>query len=703
MYYSSDEGVLYNKNKTTLLTYPGGKNTVYFSIPNSVTNILAGAFWGSNFTSISIPNSVVSIQDEAFIYCQNLEDLTVNWTTPLTVNSAAFEFVNTSACSLHVPIGKVAAYQADPVWGTFGTIDEQAPVSGVSLDKTTVIISVNDTLQLTATVEPRSASDKNVTWSSSDESVATVSTSGLVTTLSEGSATITVTTEEGNFSASCTITVVANSDFVVVDGILIGYRGAGGDVVIPGDLGITEIGNSVFYDNYDITSVIIPEGVIAIDDNAFSWCYNLVTVTLPNTLTTIGNTVFADCSFNSITIPNSVKSIGDEAFIYCGGLQSVLIPNSVESIGSWAFGDCWGLLAINVAEDNMYYSSEDGVLYNKDKTVLHTYPSGKNTADFSIPNSVTNILGGAFFATSFTSISIPNSVVSIQDRAFSYCQLENVTVNWAEPLILSTDDDIFYGIFYGSNTATCTLHVPYGTKALYEAADVWKDFGTIVEQANDDIPVVVPDETQPVGADGKGAIELSLSIPSDATLTGSFEIQFMEGMTLDEELTVLSPALSGSFFLTFTYEGNNTWLIEIKPNALKSSKDIEYQKIMKIAYTVSDNVSEGKYEVAIKNLDFIQDDGTPIKEDLLTVPINVDWVATSIENIDNSSFYAYFINSTLTIKSSHAETITIYSATGVRLYSTKKNAGMIEIPFSSIRGSVFIIKGSLSGTIKIKP
>ena len=75
---------------------------------------------------------------------------------------------------------------------------------------------------------------------------------------------------------------------------------------------------------------------------------------------------------------------------------------------------------------------------------------------------------------------------------------------------------------------------------------------------------VVPDETQTVGADGKGTIALNLSIPSDVTLTGSFEITFPAGMTLDEELTILSAGLSNSSFLSFTYEENNTWLLEIK-------------------------------------------------------------------------------------------------------------------------------------------
>jgi len=89
------------------------------------------------------------------------------------------------------------------------------------------------------------------------------------------------------------------------------------------------------------------------------------------------------------------------------------------------------------------------------------------------------------------------------------------------------------------------------------------------------------------------------------------------------------------------------------------------------------------------------------KEDPLTVPITVARFGTAIENIGNTSFNAYFINNRLRVESSQPETVTIYSATGVRLYSTKKDAGTIDIPFSSIPGSVYIVKGSVSGTIKV--
>ena len=194
---------------------------------------------------------------------------------------------------------------------------------------------------------------------------------------------------------------------------------------------------------------------------------------------------------------------------------------------------------------------------------------------------------------------------------------------------------------------------------------------------------------------------MNLSIPGNATLTGSFEIHFPDGMALNEELTVLSPELSGNFSLAFTNEGNNTWLIEIKSNGLKSFTASEFTKIMDIAFIVNNSVAKGSYEATITNLDFLLDNNTSIKQDLITVSINVERVITSINNIGNSSFYACLINNTLKIESPQAETITIYSVVGIQLYSVKKDTGTIEIPFSSVPGSVYIIKGSKSGMIKI--
>ena len=107
------------------------------------------------------------------------------------------------------------------------------------------------------------------------------------------------------------------------------------------------------------------------------------------------------------------------AFYDCDSLTSVSIPNSVTSIGDGVFGECDSLTSINVDIGNQYYSSLDGNLYDKNQTLLIQYAIGKKDTSFSIPNSVTSIGNGAF--------SICNSLTSISNSG-SEAQWEKISI-----------------------------------------------------------------------------------------------------------------------------------------------------------------------------------------------------------------------------------------------------------------------------------
>ena len=195
--------------------------------------------------------------------------------------------------------------------------------------------------------------------------------------------------------------------------------------------GVTTISDQLFLSCSSLTSVTISNSVTSIGKYAFSDCSSLTTVTIPNSVTSIGSFAFYNCSgLTTVTIPNSVTSIGSHAFSYCSGLTSVTIPNSVTSIGDLAFYGCSSRTEINVESANTKYTSENGVLFNKDKTTILCYPAGKTGTTYTIPNSVTSIDGSAFSGCSgLTSVTIPNSVTSIGSGAFQNCSgLTSITI-----------------------------------------------------------------------------------------------------------------------------------------------------------------------------------------------------------------------------------------------------------------------------------
>ncbi len=198
-----------------------------------------------------------------------------------------------------------------------------------------------------------------------------------------------------------------------------------------------------WYDYRDnIKSLIIEEGVISVGIHAFWSCEKLETVSISDSVETIGDEAFEACyNLKSLTIGNGVKSIGHSAFAYCYDLENVTIPDSVETIGGYAFGWCQslktatigsgaknigkivfsGCLLVDVIidENNPNYSYKDGYLLSKDGTVLIV---PLTTVDYDgvteIPEGVKEIKAGAFSNFSLTTVEIPEGVETIGEYAF---------------------------------------------------------------------------------------------------------------------------------------------------------------------------------------------------------------------------------------------------------------------------------------------
>ena len=187
-------------------------------------------------------------------------------------------------------------------------------------------------------------------------------------------------------------------------------------VTIPDS--VTSIGNYAFNNCSSLASVTIPDGVTSIGDHAFEGCSSLASVTIPDSVTSIGGSVFYGCSsLASVTIPNSVTSIGDYAFYYCSSLASVTIPDSVTSIGSSAFYGCSSLASVSILAELTSIRS-------------YTFSGCSGLESINIPDSVTSIGAGAFnTCRSLTDIELPSSLTEIDAVAFGGCsKLEQITI-----------------------------------------------------------------------------------------------------------------------------------------------------------------------------------------------------------------------------------------------------------------------------------
>lgn len=225
-----------------------------------------------------------------------------------------------------------------------------------------------------------------------------------------------------------------------------------GGTLTDGDYQYRVDNNEVTITKYIGTSstIVIPNvingySVTSIADSAFRYSKNLTSIMIPDNVTTIGDYAFADCSsLSNITISEGVTDLRNYVFWNCSSLQSITIPKSVATMSIGVFKECEKLENIDVDIDNQNYSSENGILFNKDKTTIIKYPEGKKDESYKISDSVTSVDTYAFSdCVNLVNITIPGSIATIGVSTFSSCaSLTNVEILEG---VESLESNAFYG------------------------------------------------------------------------------------------------------------------------------------------------------------------------------------------------------------------------------------------------------------------
>lgn len=295
-------------------------------------------------------------------------------------------------------------------------------------------------------------------------------------------------------------------------------------VIIPEGVSLDEGRAFVSCDN--LATVSLPEGLTSTGLATFHSCRKLQSINLPSTLVRIEDEAFENCAFlKKISLPANLISIGKEAFKN-SAISEIIIPAKVEAIHSSAFLHCNSLTSLSVAEGNAKYDSRDNcnaIIETATSKLVANLPSattipsfvkiigaylfeGSHITAIDIPEGVTTIEKRVFASSNLETIILPNRLTSIGDGAFGRCKnLTKIILpaslttigndafescnNLKDVYNLATvpqsiDSDYSFstgyvdGLVYGA-----TLHVLPGCKPVYQAANVWKNFSNIVEDA----------------------------------------------------------------------------------------------------------------------------------------------------------------------------------------------------------------------------
>ncbi|MBQ4072554.1 MAG: leucine-rich repeat domain-containing protein [Clostridia bacterium] len=402
-FFITKEGNLYTDFGKKLLQYACGKTNAEFIVPEGVEEIGgSGCSYCKHLKKVKLPSTLKSIGHNSFQRCDNLQEVVI----PAMVT-------------------EIKRYA---FWGCKNL-------------KTVYNLSKLDI---------KKGSEKYGEVAKYAENVYTV----LPKTQSSVVATKPIPTPKTNQTTQSSI-----SDFDIQNGVLVKYKGKGGNVVIPNS--VTTIGKDSFYNCSTITNVAIPNTVKKIEDNAFDKCTGIKEITIPSSVEEIVGTPFVRCS-NLTTINVSAsnkkyKSIDGNLYekLDGGGIKLVqyavgkkettfTIPSEVKSLNFYAFWGNTSLKNIIANDKDGYFVTKDGNLYSNYGKRLFQYACGKTDAEFTISEGVEEISdSGCSYCTHLKKVNLPSTLITIGYNSFQCCE------NLQEIVIPASVTEIEKNAFWG--------------------------------------------------------------------------------------------------------------------------------------------------------------------------------------------------------------------------------------------------------------
>ena len=319
--FAQIDGVLYEKATKTLICYPAGKEGDSFAVPDGILAIGDSAFYYCEaLTTVTLPDSLTSIGDSAFSDCYSLNYVTLP-DSLTSIGDSAFFYCD-SLTSVTLPDGLTS-------------IGDSAFAGCDSLTSVTLPDS------LTSIGDSAFADCSYLNSVTLPDSLTSIGTNPF-------------------FSCASLVKIDVSPDhpvFAQIDGVL--YEKASKTLIC-------------YPAGKEGDSFTVPDGILAIDDEAFYSCSSLTSVTLPDSLTSIGDSAFSWCdSLTSVTLPDGLTSIGDSAFSNCDSLTTITLPDGLTSIGNRAFSNCDDL-TLTVSRDSYAYQ------YAIDNDLTYIYPDAND-------------------------------------------------------------------------------------------------------------------------------------------------------------------------------------------------------------------------------------------------------------------------------------------------------------------------------------